>query len=445
MALKNVGALHHRIPTELLIECCSFLGIDSVQQHLQLVSLSFYNTTQTWLHSPDGTAALFKEGIGYQLGLDHKTIADDKGQAMIEAAAGFKCLVAEAYCDLEGWGGRAVNHGQAFRTLLQGTTAKTHHNCTTSVQWSEFLVGYCLFHGYGDETTPNSGSSMANPSEAVHWYKKAAKRGLCVAQNHLALMMLHNEGGLTMDDEDVVVDDNNDDNVYLDSAKDTNQEWVFSKAYRLLWHSAKQGNCRARYGWSLGFVDLHKRTEFSDGLEDFVNQRDWWLKSKGCVGGDSDDLTGDGDHKLTVVRGDMMRRACQQGHDEAQFEMGLYVMCSAATGHDGIAFMWDCMTKASVQGHGVAQCHLARMYEKKGDKSSARIWYEKSAQHHEQEGGNGVPEAQFSLAGYHLYGYGGLRSDPHIALAWYTRAAAQGHAMAQQDAETLVEMGVELT
>ena len=89
--------------------------------------------------------------------------------------------------------------------------------------------------------------------------------------------------------------------------------------------------------------------------------------------------------------------------------------------------------KAAEQGHGGAQCMLARMhlYGEGGlpvSKEKARLLYEKAAE-------QGLHQGQHNLGVMHYLGQGGLPVSKEKALLWLKRAAEQGY----EDATTLID------
>ena len=367
------------LPRGPTLEVIGWLGVREAARTVAELAQGWRACFQVWLAAPGGRMALWLAGVARTLGLDGQDLSEPAGRRLVEEAAARGCACAEAFCNLEGWGGRVVDFRRALNTLRREAVATTS-TCdgidkNPLHRWAVFLLGYCLYHGYG---TPGG---VADHHAAVPYYRRAAEAGLCVAQNHLALMLQHGEGGLSPDP---------------------------AQCKTLLARAAAQGNCRARYG--LGMAFRHE-----DGCED------------------------DGPMRMTAAAVRLFEESAMQGHDEAQYELAL--RC-AALGQNAEAVLW--MRRAARQGtsDGRAEYALGHFHASglgplsPPDKCAALKWYTASAQ-------RGNPDAQFSLGSYHLYGYAGLRASPAQALAFFQMAARAGHAQAASDAAVLVELGIE--
>jgi TPR repeat protein len=410
------------LPDDCVFLCLNHLGPPKA---FCFVSKAFLVRIFAWLHSRDGSKTLWIEGIALVLGIDNKTINEVQGQQLIVAAATFGFPTAIAYNFLEGWDpDTGIDHGKAFRILMKDALEHQY-------AWSEFLVGYCLYHGYGDDNAPNSGSRQPNHVAAVEWYRRAVKQNLCVAQNHLALMIMNDEGGLETPD----------------------WNWENSIVCQLLWNSAIQGNCRGMFGWAMSYVD-HGKGITGDDLQYFAaldtldenenNLREWWCSSE---------------------KREMMVQSYEQGQDEATYEIALYLRYrhTYAPNNESTKIVqhfrylldtsdmhinerkidsFKLMKRASMDGHPVAQCTLAKLYELQGNWLMAREWFEKSARNRRSINGKGIPEAMHSLGTYYLHGKGELKPDLQIALAWFRLASRYNHEMALFDAQTLENAGV---
>ena len=364
-----------RIPPDCRGESFAFLGVFEVARVLRRVNRRFAADCAAWLAGGEGAHALFRSGIAFQLGLQGCRLRDDLGRRMVEASAENGDPCAEAYCDLEGWGGRhASDWERACRTLVDVPTASVAH------PWADFLMGYCTSHGYG---------VTADRAAALPFYERASAAGLCVAQNHLALMHMEGEGGLTRNS---------------------------ARARHLLALSAAQGNCRARYG--LAMHDWNSRLPaFDAGV---------------CLS--------------------MFTLSARQGHDEAQYQLGLFYEMGAeesrlplhADEHKAVAWMQRAAEQGpseSTDWYGLAACVLGRYHEAgvgplTPDKCAALKWYLRAAK-------VGNAEALYLVGGYCLYGYAELEADPDRAAEFYMRAADLGHARAANDLAVLLELGIE--
>ena len=382
------------------------LGVRASFCTICLVSRRFYDITQTFLHSPLGSDLIWRLGIALQLGLDGVAVSEIQGQLLIEVAATYGSQVADAYCDLEGWQQkrkrqlREPDHGRAMKTLRRDAEQ-------TRNKWSVFLVGYCLYHGYGEKDTDDE---KPNHFAAIEWYQRAVKNhALCVAQNHYALMLLDVVEGTA---ERALSE-----KVLLAAASGETAENLFEYATRLLHEAAMQGNCRARYGWAMRNEDIPDSLmffEFTEEEEHYYQEQEQGQdqelsRHQRCWSSDT----------LCVQQ---MHDSAMQGHDEALYELGLYS---------------HYMQLADNKGHAVAACHVALAMEKVGKKHAAFDCYQKSAKMN-------VVRAMYCLGGYYIYGMGPVVADPAIALAWYTKAARLGHVQAATDAQVLVDAGVTL-
>lgn len=132
-----------------------------------------------------------------------------------------------------------------------------------------------------------------------------------------------------------------------------------------------------------------------------------------------------------------LKKAAEQGHPEAQYELG----CICNTEHGSIkrAF-YDYHTgnkwykKAAKQGHVKAQCELGLAY------CSGNWYLEKDLKAGveliQSAADQGYAEAQFSLGWAHAMDLG-AQEDYRKATEWYRKAAAQGHVKAKEE---LVEL-----
>jgi TPR repeat protein len=123
---------------------------------------------------------------------------------------------------------------------------------------------------------------------------------------------------------------------------------------------------------------------------------------------------------------DWYRKAAEQGHAGAQFNLGLiYARGLGVKQDDAQAVYW--YRKAAEQGHAGAQLNLGLMYEfglaVEKDYAQSFDWYSKAAD-------QGHAEAQCYLGGMYQSGEG-VKEDQVQAMFWYCKAAAQGDAEAQ--------------
>ena len=159
---------------------------------------------------------------------------------------------------------------------------------------------------------------------------------------------------------------------------------------------------------------------------------------------------------------DLYRKAAEQGHAEAQCQLGFCYACGTGVGQDFVeAVKW--YRKAAEQGHAGSQYELGRCYFDgtgvEQDHTEAVRWYRKAAeqgdaaaQHclgfcydhgtgvgqdnteavnwYHKAAKQGLAEAQYNLGTCYAHG-NGVRKDPAEAVNWYRKAAKQGLAEAQ--------------
>ena len=392
------------LPGDCWGEICGAVGVFGTARDLRRVNRALARLGAAWLRGGDGAHRLFCAGIAFQLGLRGRALNDKLGRRMVEAAAANGDPCADAYCDLEGWGvGRlAPDWARAVRTLEAASSSTT-----SSCAWSEFLVGYCKYHGYG--------YSRADQSASVRWYQAAADAGLCVAQNHLALMHMEGEGNLTKN---------------------------ISLARRLLEQAAAQGNCRARYG-----LAMHDYTAFVRGIEDGIEDPKDDPECNEYADGPLFNNVKDAGQILSLFT-----MSAQQGHDEAQYQLALFYEMGPEKSrlplpldtHEAVKWIKLAAERGpaeSTDWYGLATYTLGRFHEQgvgplsPGNKCDALEWYLRAAK-------VGSTEALYSVGGYCLYGYAELDADPARAASFFQRAARQGHAQAATDLGVLIELGI---
>lgn len=122
------------------------------------------------------------------------------------------------------------------------------------------------------------------------------------------------------------------------------------------------------------------------------------------------------------------RDAAAQGHDRAQFLVGLCYIRGIGTIADKNKAI-EYFLKSSEQGNADAMLQLGCFYDEQKDFSEAVKWFEKAAQ-------KGNTNAQFNLAICHLEGEG-TRKDIHAARHWLRTASEKGHEKAKELLEKL--------
>src|ERR1051326_5820390 len=131
-------------------------------------------------------------------------------------------------------------------------------------------------------------------------------------------------------------------------------------------------------------------------------------------------------NKAEAVR--WYRRAAEQGHAVAQYELGFcYESGQGVTKDEVEAVRW--YRKAAEQGHAAAQNNVGVRYDSgqgvAKDEMEAARWFRKAAD-------QGYAVAQFNLAMCYNNGLG-VTKDEAQAVAWYRKAAEQNHAKAQNN------------
>ena len=126
------------------------------------------------------------------------------------------------------------------------------------------------------------------------------------------------------------------------------------------------------------------------------------------------------------------RKAAEQGHAPAQFNLGLmYANGTGVAKDDAQAVSW--YRKAAEQGFATAQLNLGAMYANgtgvAKDDEQAVSWFRKAAE-------QGDATAQNNLGVMYANGRG-LARDYAQAAAWYRKAAEQGHLAAQNKINNL--------
>jgi TPR repeat protein len=134
-----------------------------------------------------------------------------------------------------------------------------------------------------------------------------------------------------------------------------------------------------------------------------------------------------------------LRPLAEQGHAEAQFNLGLmYYNGQGVPKDDAKAVKW--YRKAAEQGNADAQNNLGVMYVKgqgvPQDYKEAVKWYRKAAE-------QGYALAQNNL-GWMYYNGKGVPQDYKEAAKWHHKAAEQGGAVVQNNLGVMYELGIGL-
>ena len=125
-----------------------------------------------------------------------------------------------------------------------------------------------------------------------------------------------------------------------------------------------------------------------------------------------------------------------QGDADAQFNLALLYYHGVGTPHDNrYAIYW--YKKAAEQGHVQAQYELGRLYLFSGDDEVPQD-YKQSVYWHTKAAEQGHILAQYKLG--HMYEYGDEGpQDYKQAFFWYTKAAELGHYFAKKDRDKMLE------
>jgi hypothetical protein len=131
------------------------------------------------------------------------------------------------------------------------------------------------------------------------------------------------------------------------------------------------------------------------------------------------------------------RKAAEQGHADAQYNLGVMYYKGQGVPQDYTeALKW--YRKAAEQGHADAQYILGIRYSNgqgvPQDDTEAVKWYRKAA-----EGGNA--HAQFRLGLFYYRGVLGVSQDYAKAVKWYRKAAEQGNLDAQLELGDMYDFG----
>ena len=136
------------------------------------------------------------------------------------------------------------------------------------------------------------------------------------------------------------------------------------------------------------------------------------------------------------------RKAADQGHPSAQFQLGCMYQQGRGTlpQSDALAVEW--YRRAADQGYAPAQCSLGYFYERgrgglRQNYATAAEWYRRAADPAKHGDGEGSADAQCSLG--RLYAQGkGVPQNLLEALRRFRRAKAQGHVSACHSSSSFI-------
>ena len=141
---------------------------------------------------------------------------------------------------------------------------------------------------------------------------------------------------------------------------------------------------------------------------------------------------GQGVNRDPVLGHTWISKASDQGHSEAQYELGIAYLYSNKTGIDkDVSKAVDLLEKSANQGYAKAQCQLGWLYQHGTDMginitkdyAKAVYWLRLAADQGDLDG-------QESLGAMYQKGHGVKQSD-EAAVIWYEKAAEQGSKSAQ--------------
>lgn len=240
--------------------------------------------------------------------------------------------------------------------------------------------------------------------QAVNWYTKAAEQGHTKAQHNLGFLYASGQGvvqdytkayawwnlAALQGDEDAKQNrdtaENRMSSEQIDAAKMLSKQFSKKSDVNLLQDDV---------------IPIEQHTEIKDfhkGLKAYQ----------------------EGDYKTALKE---FQPLVNQGNAEAQYYLGLMFKKGQGV-KENHKQGDDWLRKAAEQGHSMAQYNLGLTYEDWDYKETVN-WYTKAAEH-----GNSL--AQHNLG--HLFDYGrGVPIDRKQAVEWYTKAAMQGNVEAQND------------
>lgn len=148
---------------------------------------------------------------------------------------------------------------------------------------------------------------------------------------------------------------------------------------------------------------------------------------------------GDGDMAAAPISAaKWYRRAAAQGHTDAQTNLARMLAAGRGVPQDvrGAVQLWR---RAARRGHPVAQYNLALShYQGQGTRRDPR----KSLSLFRDAAHRGLPAAQFALGTLYRQGASAIPVNRGRALAWFERAARNGHTRAREEAARLRDAGV---
>jgi TPR repeat protein/serine/threonine protein kinase len=264
---------------------------------------------------------------------------------------------------------------------------------------AQFALGWMYEKGRGVEQ---------NNTEAVRWYRRAAKQGNEKAQNNLGWMYENGKG----------VEQNN------------------TEAVRWYRKAAKQGYARAQ-------TNLGLRYEYGQGLEQSDTEAVKWYRKAAEQGNVLAQYylgmmyeNGKGVERSNIKAVRWYRKAAEQGYTRAQTNLGGMYYNGAGVERSNIeAVRW--YRKAVEQGDASAQAYLGVMYEygqgvEQSDTEAVK-WYRKAAEQGEESG-------QLYLGVMYEDGKGVEQSYTE-AVKWYRKAAEQDDVNAQNNLGRMYEKG----
>ena len=272
-------------------------------------------------------------------------------------------------------------------------------------------------------------------TEALKWYRRAAKQGQASAQCNLGQMYYHGKGVRTNLPEALkwfLKAANQDDasaQYNLGIIYDFGEGVKTDHAESLNWFLKAGNHGLAEAQYDLGCIYSHAQSQPVDYTEAYK-----WFRRAAELGMAKAQFNlammynrGDGIERDNEEAAKWYRRAAEQGDAEAENAVGYeYQYGEGVETNHSKAIKW--YRKSAENGYEFAQYNLGLMYAngEGGETNAAEAfkWYTKAAQ-------QGLAEAQFNLGS--MYGNGeSVPLDNVQTLKWFSLAAANGNELAKE-------------
>jgi TPR repeat protein len=272
-------------------------------------------------------------------------------------------------------------------------------------------------------------------TEAIKWYRRAAKQGQASAQCNLGQMYYHGKGVRTNLPEALkwfLKAANQDDasaQYNLGIIYDFGEGVKTNHAESLNWFLKAGNHGLAEAQYDLGCIYSHAQSQPVDYAEAYK-----WFRRASELGMAKAQFNlammynrGDGIEKDNVEAAKWYRRAAEQGDAEAENAVGYeYQYGEGVETNHSEALKW--YRKSAENGYEYAQYNLGLMYANgegvETNAAEAFKWYTKAAE-------QGLADAQFNLGS--MYGNGeSVPLDNVQTLKWFSLAAANGNELANE-------------